>query len=340
VVAIVAIRLFELLRTEIIWTLTALFLALALEPAVSRLSRYLPRKSRGLAVLTVLLVVIAVLAFILIALIPPFASQGYRLASNLPSAYTQFIANNPSIAKIISSYANTSNANEAVHQFSNQILSFGGSAVVVVQSVFGGIIALSAILVMTFFMVLEGPHWISAFWRYSPANTRAKYQDLTTRMYGTVTGYVNGRLVTGLFASLLTIAALLIIRSPFAIALGLSVGLLDLIPMIGVLVGAILVMLAVLVFKGVAAALFMAVFLVLYQQVENHVLQPIIFAKTVEVSPLVTIVAVIFGVSLAGFLGALVAIPVAASIQILVRDYLSMRDRKPEQTAAPAHSKP
>jgi predicted PurR-regulated permease PerM len=338
--AVIVIRLAEILRTEIIWMLTALFLALALEPAVKTLSRFMPRKSRGLSVLVVLLLVIAILVFILVALIPPFASQGYRLASNLPSAYTQFLTQNPGISSFISSNVNSSNASQAIHQFSNQLLSFGGSFVVVLRTFFGGAIALSAILVLTFFMVLEGPRWIAAFWRYSPEKTRASYQDLVSQMFGTVTGYVNGRLLTGLIAGLLTIGALLIIKAPFAIALGLSVGLLDLIPMIGALLGAILLLFAVLVFKSVTAALIMAVYLVLYQQVENHILQPIIFSKTIEVSPLVTLIAVIFGVSLAGFLGALVAIPVAASIQILVRHYLSLHSQNSADNgrASTAHS--
>lgn len=324
IVAIVAaivlgIQLVGTLKTQLIWILTAMFLALALEPAVDSLSRRLPRRSRGLAVLAVLLLMVALVSFVLVALIPPFASQLYHLVTTLPTAYTDFLKGNPRLAGMVNGYLNSSEATQALRQFSEQVLSFGGSAVGIIGGIFGGILAVVTILLMTFFMVLEGPRWLALFWQHHPADKRDRRKKLLQQMHRTITGYVNGNLTTSLIASVAAIAMLLILHAPYAFALGLLVGLLDLIPMIGASLAAVLVCLLVLVFQGPTPSFIMAAFFVIYQQVENNILQPVIFSRTVQVSPLITIIALIIGGALAGFLGALVAIPVAASIQLLVR---------------------
>jgi predicted PurR-regulated permease PerM len=323
--AYLTLKLVGALRTQLVWIFSALFLALALEPAVERLSRYMPKRNRGLAALVILLAVIAVVGFVLVALVPPFASQTYHLISNLPAAYESFVAGNPQIGGFINSHLNTADTANAVQQFSKQLLSFGGSAVGVAKSLFGGVVALVTILLLTLFMVLEGPRWVELVWKHAPAQTRSRYAGLLKQMHGTVTGYVGGNIFTSMVASIATVALLLILHAPYAFALGLLVGIMDLIPMIGATLAAVLVTIVVLVFNGPVAALIAFVFFLIYQQFENNILQPIVFSKTVEVSPLVTMVALIVGVPLAGFLGALIAIPVAASLQILLRYWLSER---------------
>jgi predicted PurR-regulated permease PerM len=332
--SVVAVRLITALHTQLIWILTALFLALALEPAVDRISRFMPRRSRSLSVLLVLGAVFSILVFISIVLVPPFASQLYHLVISLPSAYGNYIDANPAAAHFVNSYLNSASVSNALQQFSKQLLSFGGSAVLIARGVFGGIVAGVTVLLLTFFMVLEGPRWTSLFWEYLPPARRARYQGILKQMHGTVTGYVGGNLFTSLIAAVATAAMLIILRAPYAFALGLLVGVMDLIPLIGASLAAVLVCLLVLVFKGLTSAFIVAIFFGIYQQVENNALQPIVFSKAVEVSPLVTTIALILGASLAGFIGALVAIPVAASLQILLRYYLI--SRRPKSQAAEA----
>ncbi|HEY2003527.1 MAG TPA: AI-2E family transporter [Candidatus Saccharimonadia bacterium] len=328
IVSVLAVRLGGELHTQIVWILTALFLALGLEPAVDRLSRYMPRRSRGLAVGIVLLAAVTVLAFILVALLPPFGFQLYHLVVNLPAAYEQFAQDNPGLNGWLNSVLNTSNTTGTLQQLSHQLLTFGGAGVMLLRDFFGGIVAIVTILILTFFMVLEGPKWIEVFWSYYPEKTRNQYRGLLRQLHGTVTGYVNGNLVKSLIAILASVVALLAVGSPYALALALLVGILDLIPMVGATLAAVTVCLVVLVFKGVAPALIMLVFFVVFQQFENYVFQPIIFARAVEVSPLVTMLALIIGASLGGFIGALVAIPVAASLQILVKYWMGQRRAK------------
>jgi predicted PurR-regulated permease PerM len=322
---VMGLRALAILHTQLIWIVTALFLALALEPAVNLLSRYLPKRSRGLAVLIVLLVALAIVGFILFALVPPSAKQTITLVTNLPHAYSDLLARNPGLAQFIDSNVSSTGAGQAVQQFSNQLLSFGGSAVTIASSVFGGILAFVTILLLTFLMVLEGPRWVELIWRHLPITNKQHYQGLLKQMHGTITGYVNGNLLTSLIAAVATLIMLVILRSPFALALALLVGLVDLIPLVGATLAAVVVTLVVLAFKGMTAGLILAAFFLIYQQVENNWLQPIVYSKTVEVSPLIVTLALIIGASLAGFIGALVAIPAAASLQILLRDWLKDR---------------
>ncbi len=320
-----AIALLASLRTQLVWVFTAFFLALALEPAVDRLSRFMPRRSRGLAVLLVLLATLALFGFVLFVLIPPFATQLFHLVTNLPAAYETFLNDNPTMASFINGHLHSAQTSNAISDFSKQALSFGGSAVGVVSGIFGGVVAVVTVLLITFFMVLEGPRWIEIFWQYGPKQDRAKRKDLLRQMHRTITGYVNGNIFTSIIASVSATIMLLILHAPYAFALGLLVGLVDLIPMVGATLAGILVAVTVLVFKGLAPAAIYAIYFIIYQQIENNILQPLVFAKAVEVSPLVTILALIVGAALAGFIGALVAIPMAASLQILARYYLKQR---------------
>lgn len=323
--AVLLVRVLDRLHTLLIWVFTALFLTLALEPAVDRISRYLPWRSRVLAVFIVLILTVAVIGLLGYAIIPPFATQSYRLVQNLPASYAQFVTHNPGAGKAVGSVLNVPSITNALQRYSNQLLSVGGSVAIVVRDLFGGIISVVTVLLLTFFMVLEGPRWTTGFWKYVPKKTQERWEHILVQMHGTVTGYVNGNLIKSLIAIVATSVMLVIVGSPDVLALALLVGIFDLIPLVGATVGAILVCLVVLMLKGVAPAVIMAIFFLIFQQIENNVFQPLIFQKTVEVSPLVTTLALLVGAALAGLVGALIAIPVAASLQILVRYYLSSR---------------
>ena len=116
---------------------------------------------------------------------------------------------------------------------------------------------------------------------------------------------------------------------PYAVALGLVVALLDLIPLAGATLAAIVVVLVALAAQGLTAAIIVAVFFIVYQQVENHLLQPVVYGRTVQLSPLVVLIAVLVGAEVAGVLGALGAIPVAGAIQVIIVDWQRQRRGRP-----------
>jgi predicted PurR-regulated permease PerM len=180
-------------------------------------------------------------------------------------------------------------------------------------------------LVFTFFLVLEWPKWHDIVWKYQDPKKRKRRKELYARMQKTVSGYIGGNLLTSIIAGIVAVIFFAIFKNPYAIALGFMVAIFDLIPMFGALIAAIIAVSVVLVYGGVSQAIITAIFFLVYQQIENNILQPYVFSKTVNISPLIAGVAALFGASLAGLIGALVAIPIAASLQILVKDYLDTK---------------
>jgi predicted PurR-regulated permease PerM len=183
---------------------------------------------------------------------------------------------------------------------------------------------------MTLFMLLEGPRWVESFFGLLAPDSRRRWRVVGRDIYRTVGGYVTGNLLISLIAGTLTTIVLLITGVPYALALGLIVAILDLIPLAGATIAAIIVG-SVAFIHSVPAGIIVVVFFVLYQQLENHVIQPVIYGRTLQLSPLAVLIAVLIGAALAGVLGAPAAIPVAGSLQVVFLDWL--RHRRGEEPA-------
>ena len=306
------------LRDQIAWVAIAFFLALALTPAVNWLARYMPRKSRGLAMVLVLVATITIFSYLILVLIPPLVDQLINLVKNFPAYWADFIQSNGVLARYARelNLANFAASNQ--DKLSGVLNNVGG----VLGGAASGIIALITITTLTFFMVVEGERWLEIFWRYQTPAKRARRQKLAQDMHRTVTGFMGGNLATSALATIVVTAFLLILGIPSPLALGLLVGVVDLIPLVGATLGAIMVSLFALVYGGTTAGIISIIFFIVYQQIENNLLQPLVYSKIVLVSPLVVGIAAVCGGALAGFFGALVAIPVAASLQILTKHVL------------------
>ena len=315
-----------LTRHEVFWLITAASLALALNPLVVRLTPHMPKKSRSLATGVVFIVIVVALIIFAITLIPPLFSQSEKLVQDAPRFTNQLMAPNSLTGDFIRHYNLVNHIKTSQDQIVSHLTSASGSLVGVVRAFFSSAISAITIVVLTFFMLSEGPAWRRRFWSLVPHKYSERNQRLATEMYNAVTSYVLGKIIMSLAAAIPTTILLLILRVPFAISLGIIVALFDLIPLIGATLGAIIVI-AVCLFVSTSAAIFMIVFFLVYQQIENHVLQPIVFGRSVSISPLFVLVAVLFGAALGNILGALIAIPVAASLQILVKDYLLLHPR-------------
>jgi predicted PurR-regulated permease PerM len=208
-----------------------------------------------------------------------------------------------------------------------KVLGLSGVALSVAKGVVSIVVAAMTIAFMTFFMLLEGPTWVDRFYGLMSERSEQRWRKVGGEIYRTVGGYVTGNLLISLIAGGLTTLVLLIRGVPYAVALGLIVAILDLIPLAGATIAAILI--GVVAFlHSVPAGIVVVVFFVIYQQVENHVLQPIIYGRTVQLSPLAVLISILVGAELAGILGALAAIPVAGSIQVLILDWLHHRHER------------
>jgi predicted PurR-regulated permease PerM len=202
--------------------------------------------------------------------------------------------------------------------------------VAVAKGVVTAVVGTLTIAFLTFFMLLEGKGWLERFFSLLPPASRRRWQTVGRDIYRTVGGYVTGNLLISFIAGTLTTIVLLIMGVPFAIALGLIVAILDLIPLAGATIAAIVVG-TVSFLHSIPAGIVVVTFFIVYQQLENHILQPVVYGRTVQLSPLVVLIAVLIGAELAGVLGALAAIPVAGSLQVIFVDWL--RHRRGEEPA-------
>jgi len=215
-----------------------------------------------------------------------------------------------------------------------KLLGLSGAAISVTKGVLNFIVGTVTVAFLTFFMLLEGPAWMERFYGLLPPQTQPRWRAVGHGIYRQVGGYVTGNLVISLIAGSLTTFVLLLLGVPYAVALGLIVGLLDLIPLVGATIAAVIIA-AVAFLHSIVAGIVVIVFFVIYQQVENHILQPLVYNRTVALSPLAILISVLVGAEVAGVLGALAAIPVAGAIQVLIQDFLRARREQAIETPAP-----
>ena len=315
-----AIKFVQLALHPLIWIGTAFFLAVALNPAVNRVSKVMPKKSRGLSATLVFLFAIVVFGFLVASFVPPLVAQSQDLARNLPSFTDQLINGNGWVSEQVRHFNLVDKIRASPNQLGSYISSAGGSFFGVLRGIFSSLAAGITIFVLTIFMLLEGPGWIEIFWKLVPKSKQKNYRHLVDEMYAAVSGYVTGNLLTSLIAAILTALMLTILSVPYAIPLGILVGLVDLLPLIGATLAALIVVAVAFVAGSTTAGIVMIIFFIIYQQIENHILQPLIYGRTVNISPLTVLIAILIGAQIGGLLGALVAIPVAASLGIVVKD--------------------
>jgi predicted PurR-regulated permease PerM len=154
-----------------------------------------------------------------------------------------------------------------------------------------------------------------------PERQQPRVRRVLRDVYRTVGGYVSGNLLISLIAGVSSGIVLWIAGVPYAVALGLLVALLDLIPLAGATIAAIIVVLVAIAAADTTAAIIVGVFFIVYQQIENHLIQPLVYGRTVQLSPLAVLVSVLIGAQIAGVLGALAAIPIAGTIQVLLVEW-------------------
>ena len=314
-------------RHVLTWVLISLFLAVALNPAVGWLQQH-GVKRRGAAAAVTFLLALAFLAAIGFAFVPTLVNQVNDFVQKLPDYAHDITHGRGRLGFLETKYHIQERIEAAVKNGGTaKVLGFSGVALSVAKGVVSIVVATLTITFMTFFMLLEGPTWVERFFGLMPERSQARWRKNADAIYRTVGGYVTGNLLISLIAGTLTTFVLLIMGVPYAVALGLIVAILDLIPLAGATIAAILIG-TVAFLHSIPAGIVVVVFFVVYQQVENHLLQPIVYGRTVQLSPLTVLVSILIGAELAGVLGALAAIPVAGAIQVLILDWLHHRHER------------
>jgi predicted PurR-regulated permease PerM len=311
-------------RSVIVYVLIAIFLTLAINPLVAWLMRR-GIGSRGVASGTACLLVLIAIAGIGFAFIPTLVNNVNNFVDAAPGYVHDLTHGRGRLGFLETKYHIVERFQHYVKQGgAKKLFGLSGAAISVTKGVLNFIVGTVTVAFLTFFMLLEGPAWVERFYGLLPRESEPRWRAVGHGIYRQVGGYVTGNLAISVIAGALATFALLILDVPFAVALGLLVGLLDLIPLVGATFAAVIVV-AVAFLHSVPAGIVMIVFFVLYQQFENHVLQPLVYNRTVALSPLTILVSILIGAELAGVLGALAAIPVAGAIQVLILDFLRER---------------
>jgi len=318
-------------RHVVAWVFIATFLALALNPAVDWLERRVGNR-RGLATGVVFVAALVAIAGIGALFIPTLVNQVNDFANKVPDYLDDLTKGRGRLGFLQTKYHLVDKAREALHEGgAKKLFGLSGTAIALTKSVITAVIATLTIAFMTFFMLLEGPAWVERGYSLLPPKSQTRWRAIGRDVYRTVGGYVTGNLLISLIAGTATTIVLLATHVKYAIALGLIVAILDLIPLAGATIAAIIVGIVAFL-HSIVAGIVVVVFFVIYQQVENHVLQPVVYGRTVQLSPLAVLISVLIGAELAGVLGALAAIPVAGSLQVILREFL--RARRQEASAA------
>jgi len=328
--ALVAIQLGEAIAAlSTVWVLivVSLFLAIGLNPLVERLTRQGLR--RGQAVAVVFLLALAAFAGILVAIVPPLVEQVTALVGSIPELATQ-LQENELVRRLDEQFGVVDqlqkvNGAELASSAFGGLLGFGIAVV-------SGLFTVITVLVLTLYFLGSLPSITAGFYRLVPASRRARVQDLGDRVVTNVGGFVAGQstvaVTAGVAAYLFLFVLGKVMDAPligrYSLALALVVAVFDIIPLIGAMIGA-----AVVVTVGLAdspsVAIVLAVYFAIYQQVENYLIAPRIMRRSVDIAPMVTILAALVGGTLLGVVGALVAIPIAAGVLMVVREVVLPR---------------
>ncbi len=294
----------------------ALFLAIGLNPAIVKLRKW--GVPRGLAVTIVALAVVGLLTGGIVALIPPLVGQTTQLVENVPG-YIQNLQRNETINELVQRYDVVSRVSSALN--AGTVANTLGGVVGAGRMIAGTLFNLLAVLVLTIYFMASFDRIRETGYSLVPASRRVRVRLLTDEILTKVGAYMVGAISIAVLAGASTwlLAVILGLAYPFALAVVVAVT--DLIPQIGATLGAVIVSLV-----GFASSLtdgiVCVVFFVIYQQVENYLIYPNVMRRSVKVSDVAAVVAALLGVALFGVIGALVAIPMVAGIQLIMREVI------------------
>ncbi len=299
----------------------SLFLACGLNPSVEFLER------RGLtrpwAVASVIAAALIGLALFLVAIVPVITDQVATLSDNVPG-WLDDLRGNARIQDLDQDYHIIEKVQAYVTDGDFLGTLFGGAlgfGLKIVSALFNAFI----ILVLTLYFLASLDTTKKAIYRLAPASRRDRVTKLGDRVIHNIGGYVSGAFIVAMCAGITSLIFLFFAGlSEYAVALAFVVAVLDVIPMIGATIGAVIVT-AIAFATDVKTGIACAIFYVIYQQVENYVIYPKVMRRSVDVPGAVTVIAALVGAALLGVVGALLAIPTAAAVLLVMREVVVKR---------------
>jgi predicted PurR-regulated permease PerM len=308
-------------RSMLVLLLTAAFLAIGLNPAVDALQRR--RLPRGAAVGIVVTALLLLFTGFGLAVVPPIVEQVESFIDQAPD-YLASLQDNERIAEFDERFQLLERGQDVLDEPEAIGSTLFGGVLGVGKVVFSAFFSTVTVLILTLYFLSSLPTIKTNVYRLVPRSRRARVGLLSDEILARVGGYVAGALTIGFIAGLSTFLLLTALDVDYQVALAVLVAVTALVPLIGATIGATVVTLVALI-GSVQAGIICAVFFLVYQQVENYVLYPRIMKRSVDVSPAATVVAVLIGGSLLGVLGALLAIPIAAAVQLVIQEVVAPR---------------
>jgi predicted PurR-regulated permease PerM len=334
VVTLGVLYLLYQVRSVLLLVFISAFLAVALGPPVYWFRRRgLPR---SLSILLVYLLIAAGIVGIGLLIVPQIVSQVDQLAQDLPG-YVDDLRENEQFLKYDEKYHISDKLKEQAAKLPEHLGDAAGALQSITVGVFGALVQLVTVLTMTFFFLLDGQRIAGFLLRLRGPEHEERYRGIAGDVYRSISGYVAGNLFISLIAGLTAYFTMLILDVPFAVPLAVLMAFLDLIPLVGATLGGVAIGIVTAFNDFPTDTIIWAIVFIVYQQLENNVIQPMVYRKTVDVAPLIVIISILIGGALLGILGALLAIPIAAAVQIIVRDVWS---RRASSVVVPASAEP
>jgi predicted PurR-regulated permease PerM len=307
---------FLAIGSVLILVVVAMFLAAGLNPIVE----YFIGKGlkRPWALLVVIAGVLVTLALFVLAIVPVVTDQVHTITDNAPDWLDQ-LTHNKQIQDLNEQYDIVDKAKDYIASGDLAKAAFGGAlnAGLKVLSLLGNIFV---VIVLTLYFLASLPTMKRALYQLAPASRRDRVSKLGDQIVRGIGGYVSGAFVIAMCAGVSTLVFLVIVGlGEYAVALALVVAILDVIPMIGATLGAIIVC-AIAFATDPKVGIISIVFYVAYQQIENYVIYPRVMSRSVEIPGAMTVIAALIGAALLGVIGALLAIPTAAAVLLIVRE--------------------
>ena len=335
IVTVTAIGLYLTWRVRSVLLLVAiaLFIALALNPLVDRITAK-ARLPRALTILILYVLMIATVIVLGVVVVPSLIKEVQQIAHDAPK-YAAELRRNGTFRHYDDRYHISATLVRDAHRLPQLLGHAVGPLKDVTVQAFSFIAQLVTVLAIAFLLILHGRDYIGLAIRLS-GRDEDRYRQLVINVDNAVANYMLGNITISVLATLATWIVLSILGVPYALSLGIVVGFFDLIPLVGATLGAIVVAVATVSVDFPTATIIWIAFIIVWQRIEDYVVQPLVYGRALKVNPIVTILSVLIGGSLLGVLGALLAIPTAAAIQIILRDWWAHRSDKPAGAATAA----
>ncbi|MEZ5120393.1 MAG: AI-2E family transporter [Solirubrobacterales bacterium] len=326
-----AVYVLWLIRDVVLLLVLAIFVAVALSAPTTFVQR-VTRLPRAASILLVYVALIGVIALVGTIVVPPLVDQITDLVRKVPS-YVHRLEDSQTIRDWDAQYGLLDKLETQAGKLPSILKDAAGELESITVGAIERLVELIAVLAIAFLLLLDAPRLANLVYvRIGPAR-EARARRLIAQASGAITGYVAGAFAVATLAGIVAFVAMTLLGIPFAIPLAVQMAFFALIPLVGSAIGAFFITLVAL-FEGPGTAIAFVAFFVVYQQLETHVLGPFVYRRTVAMRPVLVIVSVLVGAALLGILGALLAIPAAATIQILLQEWWRARHPEPDPLAA------